>query len=185
MKNKFEVHNYTDKSIVVSKDQIGYTCSTKLKENAELIVDILNSDDKNKVFDIETSKRGSWIRTHRGVMCTHCKVVHKLLNDYLVPTMFNSLTHCPVCGANMSNNSLINVELHEKYERWNYLKIPKYIEESLQIRANSAARALHHDLIISDFCTKHNIDVEFEDVCEGCEVYAAHTNLLKELDKQY
>lgn len=51
------------------------------------------------------------------------------------------------------------------------MKIPRYIEESLQIRANSAARALHHDYVVSEFCEKNGIQVDDSDVFGGCEVY--------------
>lgn len=55
-----------------------------------------------------SQKQGQWILTNKGVICTNCKQIHRLLNDYFMPTMFNSLKFCPCCGASMSNNSLIN-----------------------------------------------------------------------------
>lgn len=50
------------------------------------------------------------------------------------------------------------------------MKIPRYIEESLQIRANSASRVVDHDYIVSNFLEKHKIEVESADYFMGVEI---------------
>lgn len=43
------------------------------------------------------------------------------------------------------------------------MRIPKYIDEALRKRANSAFRFRQYDDVVSTFIEKHNIDVNFED----------------------
>lgn len=49
------------------------------------------------------------------------------------------------------------------------MRIPKYIDEALRKRANAAFRFLQHDVVVSEFIEKHNIDVNFEDYGGGVE----------------
>lgn len=45
------------------------------------------------------------------------------------------------------------------------MKIPKYIDEALQKRANAAFKFLQYDDVVSIFIEKHNIDVDFDYYC--------------------
>lgn len=47
------------------------------------------------------------------------------------------------------------------------MKIPKYIDEALQKRANAAFKFLQYDDVVSIFIEKHNIDVNFDYYCGG------------------
>lgn len=49
------------------------------------------------------------------------------------------------------------------------MRIPKYIDEALRKRANAAFRFLQHDVVVSEFIEKHNIDINFEDYGGGVE----------------
>ena len=49
------------------------------------------------------------------------------------------------------------------------MRIPKYIDEALRKRANAAFRFLQHDVVVSEFIEKYNIDVNFEDYGGGVE----------------
>lgn len=51
------------------------------------------------------------------------------------------------------------------------MRVPKYIQQALESRANHAERFTHFDCIISDFLEKHGIPCEEYDINGGCESY--------------
>lgn len=51
------------------------------------------------------------------------------------------------------------------------MKVPKYIKQALESRANYAERFTHLDCIIFKFLDKHGILHEEYDICGGCESY--------------
>lgn len=55
------------------------------------------------------------------------------------------------------------------------MKIPKYIEQALKRREKAAWALLSADYIITDYITKHNIEVEAYDYATGVEMYANPT----------
>ncbi|MBQ3566796.1 MAG: hypothetical protein IJA12_06425 [Oscillospiraceae bacterium] len=55
------------------------------------------------------------------------------------------------------------------------MKIPLYIEQALKRREKAAWALLSADYIITDYITKHNIEVETYDYATGVEMYANPT----------
>ena len=51
------------------------------------------------------------------------------------------------------------------------MKVPKYIKQALESRANYAERFTRLDCIIFEFLEKHNISCEGYDINGGCESY--------------
>lgn len=49
------------------------------------------------------------------------------------------------------------------------MKIPKYIDEALRKRANSAFRFIQYDAIISDFIEKNGVELDTMHYGLGCE----------------
>ena len=49
------------------------------------------------------------------------------------------------------------------------MKVPKYIAEALEKRANFAYKFNHYDYIITQFIIKNRINAEEYDYCGGCE----------------
>lgn len=51
------------------------------------------------------------------------------------------------------------------------MKVPKYIKQALESRANHAERFTYLDCIIFEFLDKHGIPYEEYDINGGCESY--------------
>lgn len=52
------------------------------------------------------------------------------------------------------------------------MKIPKYIDQALNLRTKSAVQLNKADTVIADFIIKNDIAVESYDYCSGVEMYA-------------
>lgn len=50
------------------------------------------------------------------------------------------------------------------------MKIPKYIDETLQKRTKVAYKLIEYDCVISEYIEKHNIPVDTADYRLGCEM---------------
>ena len=50
------------------------------------------------------------------------------------------------------------------------MKIPKYIDETLQKRTKDTYKLIEYDCVISEYIEKHNIPVDTADYCLGCEM---------------
>ena len=51
------------------------------------------------------------------------------------------------------------------------MECPKYIQEALRKRAVYADKVAVLDGIISEWCEKNGIEVDYEDIHGGCEIY--------------
>ena len=51
------------------------------------------------------------------------------------------------------------------------MECPKYIRDALRKRADFAERVFELDCMIADWLDKNGVDVDFEDVRGGCEIY--------------
>ena len=51
-----------------------------------------------------------------------------------------------------------------------FMKIPKYIDETLKKRTKAAHKLIEYDCVISEYIEKHNIPVDTADYHLGCEM---------------
>ena len=51
------------------------------------------------------------------------------------------------------------------------MECPAYIRNALRKRADFAERVFELDCMIADWLDKNGVDVDFEDVRGGCEIY--------------
>lgn len=51
------------------------------------------------------------------------------------------------------------------------MECPAYIRDALRKRADFAERVFELDCMIADWLDKNGVDVDFEDVRGGCEIY--------------